>query len=457
MGDVVSVGIGVDSGTGARNNPRTRTGERLGPVVVVGAFPEVGDGTVVHSGDGRFRRALPDTRSAVGGVRRLPKSAGRRIVIACVAAAALLLGANDARPASRLIYYGWGAPETSSVRTRCAEMEQSPLDGTSFVVALDRNAWRDGRTDTSNQLGWNLFGPRPLDIRRLRAAADDLQVCHWLRLTENFLSASVSSAGQDQGFSWGDDGRWATIVENWRTFARIARSAGCRGVILDPEHYGAQFFSSKAMLAREHGSDADLRVVVERRGRALMEALADGHPYAVVLALYGHTLVTTGNEEVRQEYDLYPAFLDGMLTAAPDTIQLVDGFEFAYGFRVREEFAAAYREIQAAAAVSRVPDRYRSRVRAGFGLWLDHGGARKWSTDDPSRNFFTPDGFGQALREALRASDGYVWIYSQRPRFFPPHDLPKAYLDAIRAAREVAGDSKSNKVAVSSEHRLPER
>jgi len=60
-----------------------------------------------------------------------------------------------------------------------------------------------------------------------------------------------------------------------------------------------------------------------------------------------------------------------------------------------------------------VPDRYREKVKAGFGLWLDY---RRQLTH------FTPEEFQQALHSAWRSSDGYVWIYTEGPRFFPLRD-----------------------------------
>jgi hypothetical protein len=36
---------------------------------------------------------------------------------------------------------------------------------------------------------------------------------------------------------------------------------------------------------------------------------------------------------------------------------------------------------------------------------------------------------------ALEVSDGYVWIYSHQPRFFPPADIQAAYIEALAAAR----------------------
>ena len=85
--------------------------------------------------------------------------------------------------------------------------------------------------------------------------------------------------------------------------------------------------------------------------------------------------------------------------------------------------------------LSGLPQRYAGQVQAGFGLWLDYGGAKRWSTADVTRNFFRPDEFARAVRAALEVSDRYVWVYTEGPRFFPRSELPEAYLQAIRTAR----------------------
>jgi hypothetical protein len=158
-----------------------------------------------------------------------------------------------------------------------------------------------------------------------------------------------------------------------------------------------------------------------------------------ILALYGHTLALdafrAGDLE-RYEYGLYPAFLDGMLeTAAPET-RFVDGFEFAYGFKDRSQFQEGRQAIRRdVLAMTAAPDPYRERVGVGFGLWLDHGGKKHWHVARYSENYFSPAELRAAITHALSLSDRYVWIYSQTPRFFPPRDLPDAYVEAIRAAR----------------------
>jgi hypothetical protein len=111
----------------------------------------------------------------------------------------------------------------------------------------------------------------------------------------------------------------------------------------------------------------------------------------------------------------------------PDRAVLVDGYEYAYGFKERRQFLAGYRQVhQQAVTLSAVPDLYRKQVKAGFGLWLDNEG---------KLGYFKPMEFQRALSFALEISDEYVWIYSHGPRFFPQSGIEPSFINAIAAAR----------------------
>jgi hypothetical protein len=53
-----------------------------------------------------------------------------------------------------------------------------------------------------------------------------------------------------------------------------------------------------------------------------------------------------------------------------------------------------------------------------------------------SKNYFSPGEFETAVRSALQVSDGYVWIYSERPKWWTKEMLPEVYVDALVKARK---------------------
>ncbi len=76
-------------------------------------------------------------------------------------------------------------------------------------------------------------------------------------------------------------------------------------------------------------------------------------------------------------------------------------------------------------------------MKAGFGLWMDCDWRRKgWNVTDFSKNHFSPTEFEGAVRSALQVSDGYVWIYTEQPRWWTRDKLPQAYVEALAKARK---------------------
>jgi len=54
---------------------------------------------------------------------------------------------------------------------------------------------------------------------------------------------------------------------------------------------------------------------------------------------------------------------------------------------------------------------------------------------DFSKNHFSPREFEAAVRSALMVSDGYVWIYAERAKWWKNEMLPAAYVEALSKAR----------------------
>lgn len=354
---------------------------------------------------------------------------------------------DTAQSPKRLIYYGWGTRDTMFVREHFQEMEEMPFDGIGISVAIDRKAWQQGRTDTTNKLDWNIFGPKAFRLDDFLPAIEDLKAAKWRKFTDNFAVACICSSGQDFNFNWFDDTRWKTIVNNWRILVTIAKEGGLKGIIVDPEQYGAYFFCYPEMNQRFSKPFAEYVAKVRERGRSLMEVTKKIFPDITLLFFWTHSYLVlhpTHNGWLvppeKNTYGLLPAFLDGILEAADLRTKFVDLSEFAYSAKERQRFLEIYHSIiNKAPLFSAIPEVYRAKVRVGFGISMDihaHGKPQLWSTTDFSKHHFSPEEFKQALQTALELSDEYVWIYTQYPKFFPPSNLPVAYLQAIREAKE---------------------
>jgi hypothetical protein len=316
-------------------------------------------------------------------------------------------------------------------------MEILPFDGIGIVVISSQKV----------PLERNLLAPRALYLEDFHLALEDLSIPQWERFTDNFVTVILGSTRQDQNFNWFDDRRWETIVHNWQVAATVARRGRCKGLLIDPEHYGFKPFDYATQKQRIDQPFGVYSKIVRQRGRDVMTAMRSVFPDITLFFLFGHTLpwhqisimdYTLAVMPIeKSEYGLYPAFLDGLLEAATPRSILIDGYEYAYGFKEGWQFARACEDIRSyGLKVSTMPETYNRFVKVGFGLWLDKGGAHYWNPGDTTANYFHPAEFEQALRTALAYSDRYVWIYSQTPRPFPLSNFPEAYLTAITRARQ---------------------
>lgn len=352
------------------------------------------------------------------------------LLLACL----LAVSAPGRASEKKLIYYGWGVRDTQYVRDHWQEMEKMPFDGMGIVVAVDREAWRQGKRD-SNRLGGLVMGNRRFTFEEFAPAIADLQIAKWKRFTDNFLPVVLSSDPSAKDLGWFDDARWETVAANFGVVAQIAAASGMRGLILDPEHYGHSLFTWRKQPSARTRPFTQYSAVARWRGRQVMTAIADVLPKAVLLSLFAYTQplsqVEKGAKVEDTDYGILPSFYDGILEAMPPAARLVDGYEFAYSFKEERQFQKARRRIrEKALALTSSAALYREKVRVGFGLWLDYGARLE---------HFSPADFEAAVAQALRATDDYVWVYSQGPRFFPPSGEAGAYVEAIERARTAAG------------------
>ena len=329
----------------------------------------------------------------------------------------------------KVIYYGWGSPDTQYVQDNWGQIEEMPFDGVGIVVPLDRHAWQGGKRDTGNQLGWQVAGKKAFRVEEFQDSIKGLKTAKWRKFSDNFLPVAVS-VSQAAGLNWFDDLRWRTVANNFAVVARIAADGGVKGLIFDPEQYDYFLFHYLEQQKQLDRGFESYQEMARQRGREVMTAIAAAMPAPVILSLYGYTaafdFVESGKSLKEAPYGLLPAFYDGLLEALPSGGVLIDGCEQAYGFRERGQFSAAYRRVQEAVKLSSVPKRYREQVKAAFGVWLDYKG---------QANYFWPDEFRRVVTSALDVSDKYVWIYTEGARFFPPAGIESSYIKALATVR----------------------
>lgn len=331
--------------------------------------------------------------------------------------------APQPRPSKKLIEWGWDEPDPAFMRAHIGEMERLPFDGVVFHV----NSSRGGN------FVWEMWGGRRYERAEFDAAVADLRETPFQRLSERFLRVNVTPGNVD----WFDDDAWSGVLHNARVAAQVARDGGCRGFMFDTEQYQHELFH----FAKQPPGHTwqECRDTVRRRGAEWMRAVNAECPEITILLTFAYKMAQPAAGRPRSEarYGLLADFLDGVLEACSEQTAIVDAWEHSYSYRRAEQFDAA-RETMRTTALgwTAAPEKYQRHVKAGFGIWLDYNWPRHgWDTADLSKNYFSPPQFAESVRTALANSDGYVWIYTEQPRWWTSERLPTEYVEALRTAR----------------------
>ncbi|MGO9914991.1 MAG: hypothetical protein ACLQIB_09800 [Isosphaeraceae bacterium] len=347
--------------------------------------------------------------------------------------------AETETPAKKLIEFGWDEPDTSFLRRHHAQLQQSPFDGCVFHV-LTANP-----REAKENFTWLAWGRRRFTRTELQPAIDDLRSLTGSKFRHHFLRFNVTPADLD----WFDD--HAAILANARLAAEMSRAGGCAGILLDTEQYQGALFDLRRQRDRSRHSWQDYAAQARKRGREVMTAFQDGFPDLTVLVTFGYSLLWKESQAGRKPLadcadGLLVPFLDGLVEAARGKTKLVDGHELSYGYRDASAYRAAREVIDRhAATLAADRERYHRVVSAGFGLWLDYDWRNKgWHTDQLERNYFSPERLEASLRAAVEQSNEYVWIYTEKPRWWSEQgvavDLPGAYVETVRRVRRALLD-----------------
>lgn len=332
----------------------------------------------------------------------------------------------------KLIEFGWDEPNTSFMRRHIAEMEKMPFDGCVFLVENNEKKLR-------LMDGW---GKNAFTQDDFKTQLAELKSTHFHRFTHNFLRFNVTPGDVD----WFDD--FSAILNNARLAADIARRCKARGILFDIETYAVHIFEYSKQRDADKKSFNDYAAQCRVRGREVMNALQEKFPGITIFFTFGYSLPWAQTENGKKsladcscEYALLAPFLDGMVDAAKPGVKLVDGCELAYSFDYMPQFDQHYKAMrQDLLPIVADEEKYAKVLSAGFGLWLDfNSGRQPWSTNDFSKNHFPPHLFEASLRKALQTSDEYVWIYTERVRWWSgsgPVNLPQQYLEAVQKARK---------------------
>ncbi|MDO4587928.1 MAG: hypothetical protein Q4C95_11625 [Planctomycetia bacterium] len=323
---------------------------------------------------------------------------------------------NILSPRKKLIELGWDIPSTQFLKKNWEEMEATtPFDGVIYHL--------NPPGKISSQAIWDA---RPWNKDDYAVCIDDLNSCHFKQFTDNFIRINFSPAN----IQWDDDAAWKIIMEKVSICAWVSQASGNKGVAPDFESYGETLFQYKT----DSGlSWEESKALAFRRGSEFVQAIASYQPNAVVLCLWMNSINSAAGRSSNPDsilsassYGLLPSFINGMLSAAPDEMILIDGCENGYYYNSQEEYQrAALNMLLWTGSAMKLVDpelkqKYRRQVRAGFGFYLDMYSNPEGNIyyRGPKEGGTRMDRLSDNLSFAVNASDEYVWIYGEKHRWW---------------------------------------
>ena len=293
----------------------------------------------------------------------------------------------------------WGGmPSPSTVRRRIAELYDSGADG--VVLTATPRLGPD-----PVYFADHFMSTQPFSWEDFSDNLADLQAIKWGSLDHSLLRINVMPGRVD----WFEED-WQVVTDKARLAARLCREGGLAGIMFDGEQYHIHIEPESAIFdygsrpLRTDKSVEDYSRQAHLRGRQMAEAMVAEYPDIDVLT-------TWGGAEGGANQELLGPFLEGMASVAGGNVY--DGNERSYGSRKLRDFLPAYERMV----------QYSDKVAPGFALW-------------PER-FHSPEDLRHALHYALRLSEKYVWLYTERKGVnFWPDGTPPEYYEAIKQARQ---------------------
>ena len=339
----------------------------------------------------------------------------------------------------KLLHSGWTTPDTRYFNQNIDEFKTLPFSGSFVTVSYPQNPTGSvlGGAHPTDSLSWSVFqvDPPVITDAMVSSAISDLQVTNFSGVPDNFLH--VVSYPRNPGWDWFDDTAWNKVLTNVGQMAKVAYQGNLQGISFDPEEYGVPMWSwggnrpgyRLADLPEYAGRTwTQTHDKVYQRGLSFGQAMTLEYPGIDVWTLYGYSHIirdldpATTPDLSDTNNGLYAAFLDGMLSGTNSDSTVIDGGEPAYRYSEPAEFAYLRNVIKDDALdYTADPALYAEKMRVGFGLYMDmykYPTSHPWYSDQPENNYMTPARLETALRNAITASDGYVWIYSENPSWW---------------------------------------
>jgi hypothetical protein len=256
---------------------------------------------------------------------------------------------------------------------------------------------------------------------------------------------------------WFNDPGWQNVIAHWDIAAWVARQAGFKGMLFDPEPYHPDFAQFGYLAQEERGQHTFQEYCNQARlrGGQVMRQISRTYPDMTLFCYFMNSVIARAAGYATPlpalfasgtSYDLLPPFIDGLLNELPPAMTLVDGCETAYRFNSVSEYVEASEKIRGICQELVSPEnraKYRSQVQVSFGTYLD---AYLEDAVPPNRieglGGLQVDRLRENVATALRVADEYAWLWGERYRWWPTDESrvqPESWPAALPGCDQALG------------------
>ena len=245
-------------------------------------------------------------------------------------------------------------------------------------------------------------------------------------LKESFLLFWQTPGHKSIRLDWRDDKAWANYAENMANVAWLAKEAGLKGLMLDPEEY-------KLSLQYIHTGDdppfEECAKLARQRGREVFSRVFKEFPDAVIWSLWFFSrfswwLEKGGRQRNPLNYcddsgELSQYYYNGMIDAMPPEALAVDGTEHYSGSSLDNAYIYDYVNESTGAMAFVAPENMK-KFRSQFLYSNTHYLDMYKLTASPSSRWYHGPVNGSRLEhmrlnfeQSLRVATKYIWLYGE--------------------------------------------
>ena len=268
----------------------------------------------------------------------------------------------------------------------------------------------------------------------------------WTTFTDNFILVWGHARNTDVDFF--NDEHWSQIIKNTELLGKAVKTAGCKGILFDPEFYSSGetyspwWFSMSGKFIPPYvgrgTSFKDASAKARQRGREYVQALQVHMPDITILTTFLHSGAWCYCNDDKgklsgTKYALLAAFADGMFEALNPGATIIDGNEPSFYIDETRKFVEnsdqtdyKFCRIDAPKGLcdTEVIKKWNKQGQVAMSTYMDLCYNRyspdAWNTPDYQSKWMTHN-----VYNSLMTTDKYVWIYIERMDFWTGENAPE--------------------------------